>query len=400
MGSCEVAASEAPVHEPLPFDSVVCFGGVDWWYHNRGHFDLQIMRELSRHVPVLYVNSIGMRFPQLREGATFVTRIRRKLRSMRRGVVRVRDGFHVYSPVSVPGRLAQKLSTPVLAGQVRHAMQRLGFQRPLLWISNPVAWEVAGRLGEAGVVYCRTDRYETFPGVDPDRIAAYDRALKRNADLSVFCATSLLEAEKRECRNAAFVDHGVDFDAFARGGAQPEPEDLRAIPHPRVGFIGSIDAHTFDPQLFAEVVDRLPGHQFVMVGATTLPPDWLVRPHVHFLGQRNYEEVCRYAGHCDVLVMPWNRSEWIRACNPIKLKEYLATGLPIVTTWFDELRRYEGHVEVARDADAFAAAIRGALDRPGGGDKRRERVRQETWTHQADRALALIRSALRPDPGA
>jgi glycosyltransferase involved in cell wall biosynthesis len=385
----------------LPFDSVICFGGVDWWYHNRGHFDLQIMREFSRHVPVLYVNSIGMRFPQLREGATFLTRIGRKLRSMRRGVVHVRDRFHVYSPLSVPGRLAQRLSTPVLAEQSRRAMRRLGFQRPLLWVSNPVAWEVAGRLGEVGLVYCRTDRYEAFPGVDPEQIAAYDRALKRDADLSVFCATSLLEAERADCHNPAFVDHGVDFDAFAKGPEQAEPDDLRGIPRPRVGFIGSIDAHTFDPELFAAVALRLPDVHFVMVGATTLADGWLARPNVHFLGQRNYEDVCRYAGHCDVLIMPWNRSSWIQACNPIKLKEYLATGRPVVTTWFDELRRYEGHVQVARDADAFAAEIRRALAAPHeGAELRRDRVRLETWAHQGDRALALICKALLPSPGA
>jgi glycosyltransferase involved in cell wall biosynthesis len=392
---------EAPVETArarstdLPFDSVICFGSVDWWYHNRGHFDLQIMRELSRQVPVLYVNSIGMRFPNPREGATFLTRIRRKLASMRRGVVRVRERFHVYSPLNVPGRLAQRLSTPLLAAQTRRAGRTLRFRRPLLWISSPVAAEMLGRLGEVGVVYCRTDRYEAFPGVDPERISGYDRLLKRRADLTVFCASALLEAERAECRNAAFVDHGVDFEKFAKGAEQPEPEDLRALPRPRVGFIGSIDEHTFDPALFARVVDLLPDLQFVLVGATTLPDGWLVRPNVAFLGQKPYEQVAAYPGHCDVLIMPWNQSPWIQACNPIKLKEYLAAGRPVVTTWFEELRRYAGSVRVARGAEEFAAAIRAACAETGRDAERlRDRVRHETWSHQAERALALILAAL------
>jgi glycosyltransferase involved in cell wall biosynthesis len=386
---------------PQPFDSVICFGGVDWWYHNRGHFDLQIMRELTRQVPVLYMNSIGMRFPHPREGAGFVRRIRRKLRSMRRGVVQVRDRFSVYSPVSVPGRLAQILSTPLLTAQTRRAMRRLGFRRPLLWISNPVAWEVVGRLGEVGIVYCRTDRYEAFPDVDAEHIARYDRLLKRTADLTVFCATALLEAEREGCRNPAFVDHGVDFEAFARGAEGPEPEDLRSIPRPRVGFIGSIDAHTFDPELFGRVVELLPDLEFVLVGGTTLADVWSERPNVHWLGQKPYEQVSAYPGHCDVLIMPWNRSPWIQACNPIKLKEYLAAGRPIVTTWFEELRRYEGCVRVAHSAESFAAAIREAVAEQGEVSKKlRERVRQETWEQQGLRALALIRAALAPPSGA
>ena len=59
--------------------------------------------------------------------------------------------------------------------------------------------------------------------------------------------------------------------------------------------------------------------------------------------------VADYMAACDVLIMPWNRSEWIRACNPVKLKEYLAVGRPVVTTHFEELRRYDGLVQVAED---------------------------------------------------
>ena len=85
------------------FDGVVCFGGEDWWYHNRGHFDMQVMRCLADSVPVLYVNSIGMRAPSPREGRMFLRRIGRKLASMRRGLVRVDERFAVLSPVTPPG---------------------------------------------------------------------------------------------------------------------------------------------------------------------------------------------------------------------------------------------------------------------------------------------------------
>jgi len=392
----ESLSAVQPAGSPdLPFDSVICFGAVDWWYHNRGHFDLQILRELTGHVPVLYVNSIGMRFPQVSEGAVFGTRILRKLRSMGRGLTPVRDRFAVYSPLSVPGRVAQRLSAPLLALQVRRAAGRLGFRAPLLWISNPAAWGVVGRLGERGLVYCRTDRYEAFPGVHPERIARCDLSLKGAADVTFFCATALFRSEGGQCGNAAFVDHGVDFEAFAKGAEGEEPEDLRGIPRPRVGFIGSIDAHTFDAELFTEIVDRLPGVQFVLVGGSTLPPGWLERLHVHFLGQKPYDQVSSYPGHCDVLIMPWNQGPWIQSCNPVKLKEYLAAGRPVVTTWFDELRRYEGCVRVARDADSFVAAIRAALADPAGAAERlRNRVRDETWTRQAETALDRVRAAL------
>ena len=60
-----------------PFDGIICLGGEDWWYHNRGHFDFQIMRRLARRWPVLFVNSLGVRMPKLNEKRVFVQRIAR-----------------------------------------------------------------------------------------------------------------------------------------------------------------------------------------------------------------------------------------------------------------------------------------------------------------------------------
>jgi glycosyltransferase involved in cell wall biosynthesis len=85
--------------------------------------------------------------------------------------------------------------------------------------------------------------------------------------------------------------------------------------------------------------------------------------------------------------MPWRDNEWIRACNPVKLKEYLAVGRPVVTTWFEELRRYNGYVQVARDAEGFARAIRDNVKAPADSQRLRERVREDTWHNKA---LAVV----------
>src|SRR5262245_38026618 len=87
------------------FDGVICFGGADWWYHNRSHYDLQMMREASGRMPVLYVNSLGVRVPKMTEGSMFVKRMLRKLKSLTRGFVRVSERFGVLSPFVIPGRL-------------------------------------------------------------------------------------------------------------------------------------------------------------------------------------------------------------------------------------------------------------------------------------------------------
>lgn len=379
-------------------DGVVCFGGEDWWYHNRGHYDMQMMRRFARRVPTLYVNSIGMRTPRVGEGRMFLRRVARKLRSLGRGLVReAAPGLAVYSPLAAPGGGGGGLSRRLLAAQVRRAARRVGIRRPLLWVACPPGVEVLEQLRPQAVVYQRTDRYEAFTGVDPQRIAAFDRRLKQRADLTLFCSRALFEAEANDCLRAAYVEHGVDYDRFARAGAGEggEPADMAPLPRPRVGFIGGIDAHTFDPELFRQVAAAVSEATFVLVGACSLPADWLEGlDNVVALGQRPYEDVAAYMAACDVLIMPWNRSEWIQACNPVKLKEYLAVGRPIVSTPFRELEAYSGLVRVAQDAADFAKQVREALADEGfGPEPGRAFVQKRTWDAQFERTLALLREA-------
>ena len=162
------------------------------------------------------------------------------------------------------------------------------------------------------------------------------------------------------------------------------PKDVRDIAGPRVGFIGGIDAHTFDPDLFLDVVQRLPSHQFVMVGGCSLPENWCPHSNVHFLGRKPYEEVAGYMAAMDVLIMPWNQSEWIKACNPIKLKEYLAVGRPIVTRDFRALDPWRKFVSVADDGAAFASAITRAVGAPVDLEGRLAALGSETWDAKAD----------------
>jgi glycosyltransferase involved in cell wall biosynthesis len=364
------------------FDGVVCFGGVDWWYHNHGHYDVQMMRELSARMPVLYVNSIGMRVPTIREGAMFRRRIVRKLGSLRRGMVQVRPHFAVLTGFALPGALGLVGRRSILPFQIRRAAHSLEIRSPLVWVAVPTAAETVEALQPRALVYQRTDRFESFTGVDRPRIEALDRQLKERADLTLFCSTALYERERDRCRASELVDHGVDFDAFAAAGEAraAEPEDMRPLPRPRVGFVGSIEAHTFDASLLVEVARRLPGCHFVLVGESTLPAGWCDLPNVTLLGKRPYERVAAYMAACDVLIMPWNRSPWIDACNPVKLKEYLAIGRPVISRPFRELQRYEGLVDVVTAPGDFALAIERALEEAGEPKRRRERVRHETWS--------------------
>ena len=383
--------SASPLNE-RQCDGVICIGGEDWWYHNRGHYDMQMMRELSRDVPVLYVNSIGMRVPAVSEGRMFISRVRRKLKSIRRGLVQVRPGFSVMSVLAAPGFLGRWIQSICMPIQINRAAKSLGITKPLVWVACPPGEKVLNKLNPSAVVYQRTDRFEAFPNVDVGEILRCDTSLRGVADLVLYCSRHLFNEECNESPHTAFVDHGVDYARFVEAGdaVSDIPEDMLKIDRPTVGFIGGIDAHTFDPDRFNKIVSLLPEVHFVLVGACSLPEDWCPHTNVYFLGQKNYEDVPKYMAACNALIMVWNDSDWIKACNPVKLKEYLATGRPVVSTGFDELEHWSDCIQVADDPVDFAESLKNALRTDFDPTTQRHRVSTETWKEKSNQVLSSL----------
>ena len=247
-------------------------------------------------------------------------------------------------------------------------------------------------LDPAAIVLQRTDRFEAFPEGDPVLLTRQIEDIKAKADLTIYSAHHLAGEEQDQVSRQLVVTHGVDFDAFTSAGLAGKDgvAELAGVRHPRAGFIGGMDAHTFDPQLFVETAARLPGVEFVMIGGVSLPDGWCTLPNVRFLGRKPYDEIATYMAAMDVLIMPWNSSDWIKACNPIKLKEYLATGRPVVSTDFQALDGYRDLVRTARGPVEFAAQIEAALTQPFDSDASRQRVRAESWDAKSDLVAKTI----------
>lgn len=377
---------------------VVCFGGEDWWYHNRGHIDMQLMRRYGRLGTTVYINSVIMQKPSLKKGigggANFSQKLIRKAASIARGLRKSDAGFWVYSPFIMPVHHVnglKRLNEKLLMVQVKAVIRKLGMDRPLVWVACPPACNVAVKLQGSGLVYQRTDRFEEYPNVDAQTIARYDCTLKAAADLTIFVNEKLRDEEADQCRKSIYLDHGVDFDLFAEAHEDPTvPDGLRDIPRPIVGFFGGIDGHTSDTVLIRRIVDMLDDMSFVFVGKASVDCESLAaKRNVHMLGQRDYKLVPHYGKCFDVCIMPWRRNKWIETCNPVKLKEYLALGKPVVSTPFPELERYLDVVYRADKAEDFVDCIRRAVveDGPESAEARRNRVKDSSWDSKAQLVL-------------
>jgi len=338
----------------------------------------------------VYVNSIVMQRPRLGRGSGFLRKLARKVKSISTGLTKVEAGFWVYSPLSMPVHHVEWLrpaNTQILSAQISFICHRLGIRNPIVWVACPAACDVAVSMRRSRLVYQRTDRMEEFPNVDKDVIRRYDATLKGAADVTIFVNTAVYEQERHECRRALYLDHGVDFELFAsarRDGTVPD--EITDVSHPIVGFHGAFGVHTTDIPFIEKLVDRLPEMSFVFVGPVV--PE--CRPlfdkrNVRMLGQKPYDRIPQYGKCFDVAIMPWCQNQWIEACNPVKLKEYLALGKPIVSTPFPELQKYADIVYQATTVEQFAGCIRRALseDGPERIARRVERVRSASWDSKA-----------------
>lgn len=379
----------------------VCFAAVDWWYHNRAHSEIQLMTRVARDRPVLFVNSIGMRMPLPGRSSNPWSRVLRKAKSIARllrAPVAELPNFHVLSPVVVPfysKPWARRLNASLVRAQVRAAMRHLGFDRaPVMLVTIPTAWDVVAPMRRHTLVFNRVDKYSAFGETDQALIASLEEQLLRNADRTLFVSGALLEEERPLTGGrGVFFDHAVDLDRFTIAPGAPEPADLASIPHPRIGFFGGLDDYVIDFDLIEHVAKHFDDAHVVLVGLATCSMQRFESiPNVHWLGYKPYEEIARYGAGFDVAILPRLDSEWSRYTNPIKLKEYLALGLPIVTRDLPEAHRYSDLLRIAKTDADFVAAIEATLADAGAGDRehRRAAVAGDTWEA---RTAELVRLA-------
>ncbi len=375
----------------------VCFGGEDWWYHNHGHIDFQLMKRFAKDRTVLYVNSIVMQKIGILHRKNFKTKLLRKMKSILHGLKKTEAGFWVYSPISLPlhqYRWGRFLNEIIVRLQLKYVLARLDIHLPVVWVACPAACNIANKIKRNKLVYQRTDRFEEYPNTDAHSIQAYDRIMKSKADLTIFVNTELYNEESGQCKKAIYLDHGVDFDFFANAeNSKFIPTDMKNYSRPVVGYFGAIDSHTFDSDFVCELADLLPEMTFILIGKSSLNSlKFNLKPNIRMLGQKAYEQIPYYGKCFDVAIMPWMKNRWIEACNPIKLKEYLALGKPIVSRTFPELQKYNDVIFQTDNVRDFAKLIVEAMKHNNIGEveARRNKVQQSTWENKAETVLVEL----------
>jgi glycosyltransferase involved in cell wall biosynthesis len=386
----------------------VLYFGNDWFAENRTSSH-QIARRLARDYRVYYIECPGLRAPK--GSGRDLKKVWAKLVRFAQGARPVGDGLKVRTLLQVPLHrfaLVRWLNRALIIATLRWLMWREGIRRPVTWFMIPHLSSVVGELGERLSVYYCIDDYAALPDVNPDAIRAMDEELTRKADL-VFVASDTLLGPKRELNPETRVSpHGVDLEHFARtrDDRTPVPADAADLPRPVVGFFGLIE-RWIDLELVDYLAEQRPGWTFLMIGRVAIPDDQIPRRHnIHFLGKRPYDDLPAYGRVFDAAIIPYRLTRQVLHANPIKLREYLAMGKPVVSVSTPEIDKYADVVQIANSREDFLSKLDAVLARQPAPEEirwRTDRVAAEGWDARLQEVLGVINDRLdgpssRPEP--
>jgi hypothetical protein len=378
--------------------SIICFGGEDWWYHHP-HSKQHLMRRFARAGnKVIFVNSLSLGLPSLGH-KDLLPKIGRKLKSYAKLARETEEGITVVSPAALPfhgNRTARKVNQKLLTAQISALMRKKKMADPILWIAIPTAAELIGQFGESCVVYQVSDKYDANSedhAVDPATIRRLHEHAIEHADIVLYSGRKLLEEATLGREKSYLLEQAVDFDHWSQVAKLEPAEELSNISRPRIGYFGAIEPWLVDQELIKLAGQRHPEWNWIFIGNLARGTDFTSMKNVTHIPPVPYDELPRYAAGFDVCVLPWQTEHAFTSYgSAIKVREYLATGKPVVISPLPEYEHLAEVLRIARSRDDFISLIEDALaeNDPAKARARQAAVRDGTWAARAEWVSGLM----------
>jgi glycosyltransferase involved in cell wall biosynthesis len=369
----------------------------DWGRHPSScqHLVSHLLDEFE----VTWINTIGTRPPAL------------NLTTMRRGFEKLRQWGQRPSHSPRGGGSAPRVVNPLMWPSFQFGWERrlnaILLKRCLQWaVPNlndtiilttvPIVADLVGHFPAAQWVYYCVDDFSQWPGLDGQTLKKMETALIDRVDVIVAAGENLATRVRQRGHEPAIITHGVDLDHWWHAGGLPPALNVTSLQHPIALFWGLIDRR-LDIAWLRTLADAMTTGSIVLIGPQQSPDPALKSiPRLHLTGPLPYKELPRAAAAADVLIMPYADMPVTRAMQPLKLKEYLATGKPVVVRDLPATRAWDDCLDASHQDDEFARAVlrRWQEGVPPEQAAARRRLADESWKAKA----RSLRDLLDPRP--
>ncbi|KTD04754.1 glycosyltransferase [Fluoribacter gormanii] len=344
---------------------------------------------LKKNWHVTWINSIGLRKPSL--SISYFKRVLEKLAQFVLGKkskyrISLPENLTVIHPLIIPfigNPIIDTLNCFILKKQLKTTLKKM--KQPIIWLTLPSAYPFIRIFNNCPLVYYCCDDYSALVKPPLPKLDYFENQLIEKAAL--IYVTSAVLAKKMPKNKTHFLDQAIDIDLFTKPYARPD--DL-PTGKPIAGFYGSLCSWV-DINLIYQCATRLKNWNFVFIGPKNIDLEKLeTLSNFFYLGPKAYVDIPAYSQHWDVGLIPFVNNQVTAACNPLKIKEYLSAGKPVVTTNIPALHMYKKNIYIAKDTDDFINGIVASL-----GDNKEEirknLVKDQSWD---SRALALEKQLL------
>ncbi len=376
--------------------NIICFAS-GWHYHPTSKH--HVMRQLAAGNHIIWVNWHASRCP--RPGLADLRSMLARLGEIRRGPTEVSDSMTVLTPPQLPlpgSSLARRMNVGWVQSAIQRVLTRLP-QRPVqIWSFAPDVADLVGCFNEELVLYYCVDAFGQFPGYNPRLIECRERELLERSDVVITTSPPLYQSHRTTHPNVHFVQHGVDHAHLARAVHEdlPVPPELRDLPRPIYGFVGMI-GEWVDLSLVADLAERHPHASIVLIGPETAGRGECGQSiNVRWPGPRDHELLPQYLRHFDVGLIPFRHVPLTHNANPIKLYEYLAAGVPTVSTTLPAIEAARGSVWLADDGLAMAQACEEAVqaNHPRQRLARSNSMLPHSWTSRLEQISGIVHETI------
>lgn len=348
-----------------------------------------IAKELSElGYRVLYVESLGIRKVKIKK-SDFLRIIKRSLR-MLIPFLNPQKNIYILSPMMIPGatnKFSFYLNKKLLNLKLNLAFIFLNFKRDLLWTFNPLTNLYIKLNKFKSTIYHAVDSIEHQPDMPKDLIIRNEKYLATKVNNIFVTSPNLLKKLSTYNKAISYFGNVCDFNHFAKSlsiTSEFIPKDIVNIKKPIVGFIGSISEYKLDFDLINKVAKENKNISFVFIGPTDDTKDKSKikeiekRDNIYLLGYKKYESLPNYCAHIDVGWLPLLMNQYTKSMFPMKFFEYLAAGLPVVSTAIDSLKKYSEVAFLSENkSNLFSKNIRLAIDQLGADLNIRQKVAKE-----------------------